>query len=309
MNKPSIKHYPPSMKLLILMLIIFSSSLIFGFLANTIALKVWGVNLGNISSDDTLGAGISRFLLAIQHLGFFVLPALLFSQLVSQNRISYLSISKWPPPIFISLGLILFISLYPLLEWITELNLQIPTSVLLIEMHEKNIATIEAILNDNRIGVLLLNLFVFAVLPAIGEELVFRGLFQKLIGSMANNVHVGVWVSALIFSLIHFQVFHFFPILLMGVLFGYLLAWSGSLFLPILLHFLNNLISVLVSYLSQNGNEQVKHLLEYDITKTATVAFSIAIVAVILFYLSKRSVWKTFRKTYLDFSHQDPHAL
>ena len=96
-------------------------------------------------------------------------------------------------------------------------------------------------------------LFVIAVLPAFGEEIVFRGLIQNEFFRGTKNIHVAIWISAILFSAIHVQFFGFVPRMLLGALFGYLYYWSGSLRMAILAHFINNAMSVIGIYLSQLG--------------------------------------------------------
>ncbi|MEL7006274.1 MAG: CPBP family intramembrane glutamic endopeptidase, partial [Bacteroidota bacterium] len=96
----------------------------------------------------------------------------------------------------------------------------------------------------------LVAIIVIAVIPAIGEEIVFRGMLQNELHTASKNAHVAIWVSAIIFSAIHMQFFGFFPRLLLGALFGYLYYWSGNLIIPILAHFINNGFSLVLVYLS-----------------------------------------------------------
>jgi membrane protease YdiL (CAAX protease family) len=98
----------------------------------------------------------------------------------------------------------------------------------------------------------LIGLLVIAVLPAIGEEVVFRGLFQNELMRASGNIHVAIWLSAFIFSTIHFQFYGFIPRLLLGGLFGYLYFWSGNLLIPIVAHFFNNAFGVIMIYLYQH---------------------------------------------------------
>ena len=147
--------------------------------------------------------------------------------------------------------------------------------------------------------VLLLNLLVLAVLPAIGEELTFRGVLQQLLVSRVRqqdrtdcalrnksdlclrsphqniaaqvlsgtpispsekgqgdvsqhstlNAQLSVWVTAFIFSFIHFQFYGFIPRLLLGALLGYALLWSGNIRYSMIMHATNNALSVLLFYL------------------------------------------------------------
>jgi membrane protease YdiL (CAAX protease family) len=61
-------------------------------------------------------------------------------------------------------------------------------------------------------------------------------------------MHVAIIVSAFFFSFIHFQFYGFIPRMLLGVVFGYLLYWSGSILMPMLAHFINNAFAVTAFY-------------------------------------------------------------
>lgn len=103
------------------------------------------------------------------------------------------------------------------------------------------------------IGELMLAILVIAVLPAIGEELVFRGMIQNEFYRGTKNIHLSIWVSAILFSAIHMQFFGFVPRVLLGALFGYLYHWSGRLGIAIVAHFVNNAFQVLALYFAQGG--------------------------------------------------------
>jgi uncharacterized protein len=133
---------------------------------------------------------------------------------------------------------------------------------------------------------MLIALLVIAVLPAIGEELVFRGLIQNELFKATKNVHVSIWFAAFLFSAIHFQFFGFVPRLLLGALFGYLYYWSGNLSLAILAHFVNNGVSLLALYLYQKGT------FEFDIESPQSapanvVMFAAVVTAGLLYYFYK----------------------
>jgi uncharacterized protein len=110
-----------------------------------------------------------------------------------------------------------------------------------------------AFLNVTSISGLVLNVLMIAVIPGIGEELLFRGVFQRLFIEWSKSVHVGIFISAFLFSAMHMQFFGFLPRFLMGLFFGYLAFWSGSLWMPILAHFVNNFIAVLFSYMASKS--------------------------------------------------------
>lgn len=85
-----------------------------------------------------------------------------------------------------------------------------------------------------------------AIIPALLEELSFRGVVQPLLAKMTGNVHAAIWITAALFSLIHVQFYGFLPRMLMGALLGYLVIWSGSLWASILAHFANNALAIVL---------------------------------------------------------------
>jgi membrane protease YdiL (CAAX protease family) len=110
------------------------------------------------------------------------------------------------------------------------------------------------------IGGLLVNLYLMAVLPAVSEEITFRGVLQQLFqGSKVSMIqgskvsHLAIWCTAIIFSAIHMQFYGFIPRMLLGALFGYMLVWTGSLWVPMLMHFVNNGMAVLLYYIANRA--------------------------------------------------------
>ncbi|HVD97513.1 MAG TPA: CPBP family intramembrane glutamic endopeptidase [Cytophagaceae bacterium] len=94
-------------------------------------------------------------------------------------------------------------------------------------------------------GDMLLVLFTVALVPAVSEELVFRGILLNDLVRSTRNVHISVLVSAFIFSFIHFQFFGFFPRMLLGIVLGYLYITSGNILVSMAMHFANNAMVVI----------------------------------------------------------------
>ena len=99
----------------------------------------------------------------------------------------------------------------------------------------------------------LIGIIAIAIIPGFFEEFLFRGIIQKNINLITKNHHLAIWLSAFIFSAIHMQFYGFFPRLLMGVLFGYLFYWSGSIFYAVAAHAFNNFFSLTIWYSTQLG--------------------------------------------------------
>ncbi len=91
---------------------------------------------------------------------------------------------------------------------------------------------------------MIFNLLLIAVLPAIGEEIIFRGVFQNIFQRLLRNDHLGILVTATLFSAIHLQFFGFIPRLILGLALGYLYYYSGNLWMPVIAHFVNNALAV-----------------------------------------------------------------
>lgn len=131
-------------------------------------------------------------------------------------------------------------------------------------------------------------LLVIAFIPALGEELVFRGYLQNKLKQLSNNYHIAIWLSAFLFSTIHFQFYGFFPRMLLGALFGYIYAFSGQFLLPVAAHFTNNGLMLIMIYLKNKGH------ISFDIEKEEHIPLSLVIGSlvgtVILFYLFVRRV-------------------
>jgi hypothetical protein len=126
-----------------------------------------------------------------------------------------------------------------------------------------------------------LNIIVIAALPAIGEELIFRGVFQKIFQNIFRSGHLSVWFTSFLFSAIHLQFYGFLPRFILGLIFGYLFLWSRNLWLPVIAHFINNAVPVAGAYIK--GWEAVNSPLAGSIGKQITIViFSLLIVIVIL---------------------------
>lgn len=121
---------------------------------------------------------------------------------------------------------------------------------------------------------MILAFLVIAILPAIGEEIVFRGMIQNDFYRGTGNIHLSIWISAIIFSAVHVQFYGFFPRMFLGALFGYLYFWSGNLWMPVLAHFVNNAFALSTMVLFQKGEIP-------DLEKVEVTPFQVIISALL----------------------------
>lgn len=219
----------------------------------------------------------------ISHVCTFLLPALVYWRLFEHQK--WPDFQRRPLSNVAGLGLVvlLVIAFMPLNGLIIEWNqgLKLPETLAPVEQwmrqKEDELAGLTKYLTNFTTTVqLLIALLVIAVLPGIGEEVLFRGVLQRNLIRWTGNIHVGIWVAAALFSAIHVQFYGFIPRMLLGALFGYLYVWSGNLWVPILAHFVNNGFTVIMVYLYQNK------LTSMNIENTDSVPITGALVSFVL---------------------------
>lgn len=172
----------------------------------------------------------------------------------------------------ITLGGMLFNGL--LMHWNAQLQLPGFLSEVEVWMKEMEIQLMELtnFLTDfQSIPELLMGILVIGVFAGVGEELFFRGLIQPKMQYYFQSPHLGIWVTAFIFSAIHVQFFGFLPRMFLGAIFGYAYHYTGSLIYPIVGHILNNSLTLLLVYFVNQG------LLEIDLQSTEVVSYPAAL--------------------------------
>ncbi len=295
-----VSNRPPIQSLLLILLIVFIGF----FLGNAVGLAIVssfydGDILNNFQNPgehpDVIGP-----LLALQSIasliGFIIFPALYLI------AIEHKPVSAFFPPqqktllilfILAVLGITFMVSISPLVEW--NINLKFPESLKGFETwareyEDRATSLTEALTSFNSLGDLMIGLFVIALLPAIGEELVFRGLFQNEFFRGTGNIHLSIWLVAIIFSAIHLQFYGFIPRMLLGALFGYLYYWSGNLLIPMFAHFFNNAFGVIMIHLH---NQKVT---DFDVEDNTAFPVQYVIINLILTGALLYYIWKHYHE-------------
>jgi len=201
-----------------------------------------------------------KYLQVVNQLALFVVPVLIFAMFAGKSIPDYLKLNRKINVLPILVAISIIIAGLPFINWLAEINgnMSFPEQFSGIEKwmrdSEAEAGTLTRVfLNSTIIGGLLINILMIAILPAIGEEFFFSGVLQRLFSEWFKNVHVAIIVTAFIFSAFHMQFFGFIPRFLLGMFLGYLFYWSGSLWLPIIIHFLNNGMAVVVAFLAARG--------------------------------------------------------
>jgi membrane protease YdiL (CAAX protease family) len=212
------------------------------------------------NSNDLASLPLLKELQILQSVLLFIVPAILVGYLFDRSSFGYFGMKKIPSgSVLLMILLIMMVSL-PLINGLVSLNemMKLPTAFAGMEKWMKETEDQAAQITENfldvhSIGGFAVNMLMIAVIPAIGEELLFRGLFQRLFGEWFKNFHVAIFLAAFLFAAVHLQFYGLLPRMMLGVMFGYLYLWTGTLWAPVIAHFLNNGAAVLVSYLSNTG--------------------------------------------------------
>ena len=208
------------------------------------------------------GITLTRIALTIQDLLLFICPALCAAYLFGGNPIKYLQADHAPRAGAIAgIALCLFFAI-PAMNLIIEWNESItfPSSLSGLEAwlkaQEANAQSLTAeMMQMSNLAELLVMILIVGILTGIGEEFVFRGILQRLFLNKFHDPHIAVWTTAILFSAVHFQFYGFVPRMLLGAFFGYLLVWSGNIWLPVIAHALNNSLSVIGAYMQKGAEE------------------------------------------------------
>ena len=255
----------PGMKLIFTGFIVIVVFLIIQLIAAVLALPLFGFEkvagmLTGIDFNDPESLNLLKYLQVFQTIGLFVVPSVIAAALFHPSWREYLMLHEKPTGQSIVLVFVLIFVINPFINFTGEINsgMHFPEWLSGVETWMRNAEDTaekltKAFLKVESAGGYLFNLFMIAVLPAIGEELLFRGVIQKLFTQMTRNHHWGIWLSAALFSALHLQFYGFIPRMLLGGMFGYLLVWSGSLWLPVIAHFINNAAAVTLLYLIDTG--------------------------------------------------------
>ena len=279
MQFPLIKNASQGAKLLIFILL-----LIFGLAFSSVlgALFLLSGDGMNDITNIQIGQVISQVF-------GFMLPPILYVMLVKEKPFDYLGFKKLQP--WSLLGIVAIFTIIPFLAMVTEWNdnISLPESMAVLEQKLRYIQelaneTTEKFMTE---GSLFSGLLIVAALAAISEELLFRSVIQKAMIKICKNAHIGIILTAIVFSAFHGDFFGFFPRFILGLMLGYMFYLSGSIFPSMLMHFVNNGTIVMLYYL--NNKEIINVDIEtFGLTDNVLVIAMSLITTVAIFIACNR---------------------
>ena len=258
------------------------------------------VTQGNPLSDiNTL-----KWIQLLQTITLFLLPSLMIAYLGAKAPFSWLQLDKkadWK--VFLWAVGIMLVAL-PAINLMSHWNQQmvLPSWLSGLEEWMKNKEAeaewlTKQFMSVTTVSGLLVNLLLMAVLPAVSEEITFRGVLQQLLTAPHRlsplafrlSPHLAIWFTAIIFSAVHMQFYGFVPRMLMGALFGYMMVWTGSLWVPMLMHFVNNGMAVLLYFLANKAGWDMDKVDAIGAGNTLWLGIVSIVLTVVGIYMFRRS--------------------
>jgi uncharacterized protein len=292
---PWSKEAPAMIVLSVLATALILAALMVGGFTIAVAV-VYGLNpdeaMGQLSTNPTPAVrGFFRVSQGISHLLLFVVASIGSIYALSRayllrkpyagdqwapNWKSYFNLEKAPSANATLLGIAMLLVIVPLVHYAYMLNKALPLADWMRTLETDTADAIKGLLIMDSPWELLANLLVIAVLPAVGEELVFRGIVQPQLERVTKNPWTAIIITAVIFSAIHMQFEGFFPRMLLGVVLGWLYWQSRNLWVPIIAHLFNNGIQVIGVYMYKSGITSV------DMEKDIDVPWYAALISLAL---------------------------
>ncbi len=290
---------PPLYQLFVAIMIVLGIGFVLASVLIVAGTGIFGADLTVLTKTaETLSVNDIRFIrytLIIQDISFLFTPAIILLLLMKRPG-STLTELKIPDIKDIGLVILLTICIFPISSFTGQINsaIHLPSSLSgleqwIIDKEKSADNLIDSIVVSDTFGTMLMNLVIIALIPAISEEMIFRGVLQRIFTRLFKSGHFAIFFTAFIFSAIHLQFLGFIPRFILGLIFGYLFFWGRTLWLPIVSHFVNNAFPVIMTY--TQGLEKTNATPEIPLWKQAIfLPIPVAVIIVVLFYLRKKNL-------------------
>lgn len=258
------RSYPRGLQMILLFLMMYTFFQFCAFLWGMLVTQGFGMSpevFGDPEMAERPQVLLLRLLLtASQTLGFFLLPALVFAYLAHPHPMKYLGLRGRILPLHAVLVSWTTMGFIPLIQTLAGWFRQFDFGPFFGEQLKAREALIDSYIRMELPGGIFWVLLVLALLPALGEELLFRGIIQRSLHARTGHTGISIAITALIFSLFHFDPYGLIAIFAAGLLLGWIYHITGSLWWSILAHFLNNGLQVLVLYWTRDRPEWEAYL-------------------------------------------------
>lgn len=208
----------------------------------------------------------TRFLNTLASFLVFCTPALILAKVMDQKPMQWLGFNRvMLPKQFLLVVLIGFTGLI-LSGALGELNQHIPMPDKWLakakELEASYKQSMMAMITMKSVWDYLLAMLVMAAAPAMFEEILFRGGFQQIFIGWTKNAFLGILITSMLFSAIHFSFFGFLPRTALGMILGYVFYYSRNLWMNIAMHFMYNGLIVTQLYFASLKGKSVEKTMD-----------------------------------------------
>lgn len=286
--------YKPAIQFVVFCAILSMSWLIGGSLVEVLNVKLTGLSTDAINDLKDYTPALADQLKVINGLLLLItlfLPAMLFAYLAYPSPLRYLGLTLPEKRWFIILGPVLMILALPFTSLLEEWSRLIPAIGNSTELDEQYNRLAGAMLQGDRLRDLMINILFMSLLPALIEEVFFRGCLQQIMCNWMRRTPIAAIVLvAILFSAFHGQLSGFFPRLYLGLILGLAYHYTGSLWVPVLMHFVNNFITILFTYFYKIHLTEIDPSAMPDTNLWLGLASGVAVVGMLfLFYRNRQA--------------------
>jgi len=280
---------------LALFLGLFGFAFILTQIISVVIFQANGIKILDIEHIDWKDAHVITVFKVVQALSsilMFMLPAFLYALFTFTGRYGYfLGFRNAEKSNMYMLAIVGILLAMPFVFWLGKLNEGIPLPDGLTKLEEQTAQQMTAFLKVKTSADIVLNVFIIALLPALAEELCFRGALQRILINLSRSPWVGIVVTAILFSSLHLQFSGFLPRMFLGIVLGAFYWYSGSIWTSILAHFVNNAVQVIAAsyapqYIDKNPESPM----------LAAIVSGIVIWAILWFFQKQSTI--TYSKVY-----------
>jgi membrane protease YdiL (CAAX protease family) len=294
---PQRSYISPFIQFLTLVGITIAALFVFTAIAAGIILALFGLKtltntFGFNTQDPHVGVALWILQIVSTTIPLFIAPVI-FARFIVHQPQEYLKPTFKFTPVLLAIVFSIMLFSMPTMEVLSNINqkLVLPHALKGLEDWMRNAEqaaqkATEAMLHMNTIWDMLWAVFVVGLLTAIAEEFLFRGVIQTIFLKWTKNKHVAIWITAILFSAFHMEFFTFLPRVFLGVIFGYFVVYSGSIWTSVWAHFLNNSSAVVITYLFQHKTIKLDPD-DQHVFNLGAYAFSLIIVLFLLFVYHK----------------------
>ncbi|MBD0331244.1 MAG: CPBP family intramembrane metalloprotease [Chitinophagaceae bacterium] len=271
--------------------------------------KITHINLLDVSDPDKWDSSnpnmitFVRGMLIVQFLGLFLVPSLLFAYFSDPKALEYVGFRRPVRHIYWFIAVVTLMVAIPLVEYTGVLNrhLLFPEGLQkwMQSMEDEAAKQIQFMLSRHSVTELILNITLIAGLAAVGEELFFRGVLQRLFIRAFKNPWAGIIVAAFLFSGFHLQFFGFIPRLLLGILLGAIYWYSGSLWTAIVAHFVYDGFFIVLAYFQPKLVQDTEATV-FNESSLALLALMSTVLLVVLILMMRKHSTVTYDSVYTD---------